>query len=112
MVKRYVPRRGDIVWLTFSPQAGHEQTGRRPAATISPKEYNAKVGLALFCPVTSQVKGYPFEGALPDECEVNGVILADQIKSLDFAARNAEFISHLPDDLLDELLGKIRTRVE
>ena len=112
MVKRYAPDRGDIVWLTFSPQAGHEQAGRRPAVAVSPIAYNAKVGLALFCPITSQVKGYPFEVALPEECDVGGVILADRIKSLDFAARNAEFIFHLPDDIVDELLGKIRTLVE
>lgn len=111
-MKRDVPRRGDVVWLTFSPQAGHEQSGRRPAVAVSPIAYNAKVGLALFCPITSQVKGYPFEVALPEECEVCGVILADQIKSLDFAARDAEFIFHLPDDALAELLGKIRTLVE
>ena len=112
MVRRYTPRRGDVVWLTFSPQAGHEQAGRRPAVAVSPKAYNGKVGLALFCPITSQVKGYPFEVALPEECDVGGAILADQIKNLDFAARNAEFIFHLPDDIENELLGKIRTLVE
>ena len=111
MVRRYTPRRGDVVWLTFSPQAGHEQAGRRPAVVISPEAYNAKVGLALFCPITSQVKGYPFEVALPEECDIGGVILADQIKSLDFAARDTEFIFHLPDGIVDELLGKIRTLV-
>ncbi|RKZ34057.1 endoribonuclease MazF [bacterium] len=112
MVRKYVPRRGDVVWLTFSPQAGHEQSGRRPAVAISPKPYNVKVGLALFCPITSQVKGYPFEVALPEGYNITGVILADQIKSLDFVARNAEFIFRLPDEILAELLGKIRTLVE
>jgi len=109
MVTNWTPRRGDVVWLTFSPTAGHEQAGRRPAVVISPEAYNAKVGLSLFCPVTSQVKGYPFEVALPEDCDVRGVILADQLKSLDFIARNIEFIFHLTDGKLDELLGKIRT---
>jgi len=112
MVRKWTPRRGDVVWLTFSPTAGHEQAGRRPAVVISPEAYNAKVGLALFCPITSQVKGYPFEVALPEDRDVRGVILADQIKSLDYAARKAEFVYHLPDDALAELLGKIRTLIE
>ena len=83
----YVPRRGDVVWLTFNPQAGHEQAGRRPAVVLSPNAYNAKVGLALLCPITSQVKGYPFEVLLPHGLPVSGAILADQIKSLDWQAR-------------------------
>jgi len=72
------PKRGDVVWLSFNPQAGHEQAGRRPAVVLSPEAYNARTGLALFCPVTSQVKGYPFEVAIPDNERVSGVILADQ----------------------------------
>jgi mRNA interferase MazF len=74
----YVPERGDLVWLMFTPQAGHEQAGRRPAMVLSPASYNGKVGLALFCPITSQVKGYPFEVALPEGCPISGVILAGQ----------------------------------
>ncbi len=85
----YVPSRGDVVWLTFNPQSGHEQAGRRPAVVLSPRAYNAKVGLAIFCPVTSKVKGYPFEVALPEGFAVQGVILADQVKSLDWRARRA-----------------------
>jgi len=112
MVTKWTPRRGDVVWLTFSPTSGHEQAGRRPAVVISPEAYNAKVGLALFCPITSQVKGYPFEVALPEDRDVRGVILADQIKSLDYAAREAEFVYHLPDDALAELLAKIRTLLD
>jgi len=80
--RRYVPRRGDIVWLSFTPQAGHEQAGRRPALVLSPSAYNRKVGLALFCPVTSRVKGYPFEVTVPKGLSVAGVVLADQVKSL------------------------------
>ncbi len=80
----YTPDRGDVVWLWFSPQAGHEQSGRRPAVVLSPAAYNGKVGLALVCPVTSQVKGYPFEVVMPAGLAVNGVALADQLKSLDW----------------------------
>ena len=86
MPRRYVPRRGDIVWLSFTPQAGHEQAGRRPALVLSPSAYNRKVGLALFCPVTSRVKGYPFEVTVPKGLSVAGVVLADQVKSLDWQA--------------------------
>jgi mRNA interferase MazF len=85
----YVPERGDVVWITFNPQAGHEQAGYRPAVVLSPKTYNGKVGLALLCPITSQIKGYPFEVEVPEGLSVNGVILSDQVKSLDWKARNA-----------------------
>ena len=97
----YVPERGDIVWITFNPQAGHEQAGRRPAVVLSPKAYNGKVGLALLCPITSQIKGYPFEVALPEGLPVGGVILSDQVKNLDWKARNAEKACSLPDEVSD-----------
>ena len=103
----YVPERGDLVWLTFNPQAGHEQAGRRPAVVLSPKDYNGKVGLALFCPITSQVKGYPFEVRLPEGLTVSGAILVDQVKSLDWQARQIEKISTLPAQTMQELLQKI-----
>lgn len=103
----YVPQRGDVVWLTFTPQAGHEQAGRRPAVVLSPLIYNAKVGLALLCPITSAVKGYPFEVKLPSGLPVSGVILADQIKSLDWQARDVEFICALPAAVMREVLQKI-----
>jgi mRNA interferase MazF len=102
----YVPACGDVVWLVFSPQAGHEQAGRRPAVVLSPKPYNGKVGLFLACPLTSQQKGYPFEVQLPPGLPVSGVILADQIKSLDWRARKAEFICSLPESTVNELLAK------
>jgi mRNA interferase MazF len=105
----YVPERGDLVWLTFNPQAGHEQAGCRPAVVISPAAYNGKVGLALFCPITSQVKGYPFEVALPEGLPISGVILADQVKSLDWQARQAGRISKLSDSMIQEVLVKIHT---
>ncbi|MCD5406882.1 MAG: endoribonuclease MazF [Desulfotomaculum sp.] len=100
MVKQYIPDRGDIIWLDFNPQAGHEQGGRRPALILSPALYNGKVGLALICPITKQIKGYPFEVKLPADCEVSGVILADQIKSHDWRVRKAEFICKVPVNII------------
>ena len=99
----YVPRRGDIVWLSFDPQAGHEQAGRRPAFVVSPEAYNRKTGLFLACPITSKIKGYPFEVALPEDLEVGGVILADQIKSLDWKARRAKFAAKADVRVIDEV---------
>lgn len=101
------PKRGDVVWLSFNPQAGHEQAGRRPAVVLSPEAYNARTGLALFCPVTSQVKGYPFEVVIPDNERVSGVILADQVKSLDWRVRQAEWIISLPAHTVEEVLAKL-----
>jgi mRNA interferase MazF len=102
------PDRGDVVWLAFNPQAGHEQAGRRPALVLSPAAYNEKVGLALLCPITNQVKGYPFEVAIPDGLGVTGVVLADQVKSLDWRARQADYIVTLPDHVINEVLQKLR----
>lgn len=97
---RYVPARGDAVWLVFDPQAGHEQAGRRPAVVISPVEYNERVGLGLFCPITSRIKGYPFEVSLPADLPVAGAVLSDQIKSLDWKARKAQHICRVPDEVM------------
>lgn len=104
-----VPERGDAIWLTFDPQAGHEQAGRRPAVVLSPAAYNRKVGLALLCPIINQVKDYPFEVKIPEGLPITGVILSDQIKSLDWRVRNATFIAHLPDGVVDEVLRKLNT---
>lgn len=106
MPRRYVPERGDIVWLTFDPQAGHEQAGRRPALVLSPRAYNIKAGLALICPITSQRKGYPFEVDLPNQ-RVTGVVLADQVRSLDWSARRAQKAARGSDETLLEVLAKI-----
>ncbi len=106
MATKYAPERGDIVWLTFDPQAGHEQAGRRPALVLSPKAYNTKTSLALICPITSQTKGYPFEVALANG-PVNGVILADQVRNLDWVARCAEKISSVSDEVISEVLAKL-----
>jgi mRNA interferase MazF len=105
----YVPARGDLVWLQFDPQAGREQAGRRPAIVLSPVSYNAKVGLALFSPITSQRKGYAFEVVLPAGGKITGVVLVDQLKSLDWRARKAEFIEHLPDRVTEDVLAKLET---
>jgi mRNA interferase MazF len=107
--QKYVPKCGDVVWITLNPQAGHEQAGRRPAVVLSPKSYNSKTGLAIFCPVTSQVKGYPFEVLLPQGIPVSGAILSDQVKSLDWRARNAELLCSLPDEITSEVLQKLNT---
>ncbi len=110
MVKKgYVPQRGDVVWITLNPQAGHEQAGRRPAVVLSPGAYNEKVELAILCPVTNQIKGYPFEVLLPDGLPVTGAILADQAKSLDWRARDAEWIGALPPRVVAEILQKLGT---
>ena len=106
---KYVPSRGDIIWITFNPQAGHEQAGRRPGIVLSPQKYNARAGLALICPITSHVKGYPFEVRLPDKLPVHGVVLADQIRSLDWRARQAEKAGVLPSEVFDDILAKAKT---
>ena len=105
----YVPRRGDVVWVTLNPQTGHEQAGRRPAVVLSPVAYNGKVGLAILCPITNQIKGYPFEVLLPPGMAVSGAILADQVKSLDWRARDAEWICTLPGETVNEVLQKLGT---
>ena len=105
----YVPSRGDAVWISFNPQAGHEQAGRRPAIVVSPAEYNRKVGLAIFCPITNQIKGYPFEVVIPTGLRVRGAVLSDQAKSLDWKVRDSELIFRLPTSVIDEVLKKLKT---
>jgi mRNA interferase MazF len=112
VVDDYAPARGDVVWLDFDPQAGREQSGRRPALVLSPETYNRRVGLALCCPITSQVKGYPFEVALPPGLELAGVVLADQLKSLDWRRRRASFAASLPEETVDEVRAKALTLLE
>jgi mRNA interferase MazF len=103
---KYVPGRGDLIWLSFDPQAGREQAGRRPAVVISPASYNGKTQLAICCPITSITKGYPFEVPIPAGLPIRGVILSDQLKSFDWNVRQAEFIVALPVDALREVLRK------
>lgn len=109
MAAPHVPDRGDIVWVDFDPQAGHEQAGRRPALIVSPRSYNQKVGLVLLCPITNRRKGYPFEVPLPEAIKVEGVVLADQIKSMDWHARHAEFWCKAPMATVLEVIGKAQS---
>ena len=104
-----VPERGDAVWMDFNPQIGHEQAGRRPAIVLSPRAYNDVVGLVIVCPITNRKKGYPFEVDIPDGCSITGVILADQVKSLDWRARNATRVGKFPSQTLIETLELLDT---
>lgn len=101
------PDPGDLVWLEFSPRSGHEQSGRRPTLALSPRRYNGKVGLGLFCPVTTHAKGYPFEVPLPPGLGIQGVVLADQVKSLDWRSRRARKAGRVPPAILEEVLAKV-----
>jgi len=105
--RRYVPERGDFVWLDFTPQAGHEQRGPRPALVLSPATYNGKVGLAVCCPITSQIKGYPFEVLVPEGLKIGGAVLSDQVKTLDWRVRKARFVGRAPAALVDEVTAKL-----
>ncbi len=109
MAGPHVPDRGDIVWVDFDPQAGHEQVGRRPALIVSPISYNRKVGLVLLCPITGQRQGSPFEVPLPQGLKVAGVVLADQLKSMDWRARRAEFCCRAPAPTVLDAIGKAQS---
>lgn len=103
------PERGDFVWISFDPQAGHEQAGVRPAIVLSPSAYNRRVGLALVCPITNQCKGYPFEVVIPDGEAIHGLVLADQVKSLDWKARGIRVAGKAPQGVVLETLDKLAT---
>lgn len=105
----YVPAKGDLIWITLDPQAGHEQAGRRPAVVLSDTDYNVRSGLLIACPITSRVKNYRYEVAIPAGFQTTGVVLADQIKNLDWRARRADFIEKGSDDLLLQVLAKLGT---
>jgi mRNA interferase MazF len=108
----FVPERGDVVMVMLNPQVWYEQSGARPAVIISPANYNEKVGLALLCPIASEVKGYPFEVLIPEGLPVAGAVLSDRVKSLDWRARKAEWICRLPASSVNEILGKLRSVLE
>jgi mRNA interferase MazF len=108
VARAYVPEAGDLVWLTFDPQAGHEQRGRRPALILSPRSYNSKARLALACPITSHVKGYPFEVPLPPGPKISGVVLADHVKNLDWQARHIAFEAKAPADVVTDVRERLR----
>ncbi|MEW5945620.1 MAG: type II toxin-antitoxin system PemK/MazF family toxin [bacterium] len=105
--KSWNPDRGDVVRISMNPQAGHEQAGRRPALVLSPAAYNGKTRLAILCPITHQVKGYPFEVPIPSGLKISGVVLADQAKSLDWKARKAELLCRLPEDVVETTLKRL-----
>lgn len=111
MPRLSAPRRGDVVWISLTPQAGREQAGRRPAVVVSPAAYNARVGLAILCPITSRVKGYPFEVPIPGGLPVSGAILSDQVKSLDWKVRQARFLCTLPEPTVSAVLLKLATLI-
>ena len=109
---RFVPERGYEAWITLNPQAGHEQAGRRPAVVLSPAAYNKKVGLALLCPITSQVKDYPFKAMVPPGLKVQEAVLSDHVKCLDWRARNVTFICKLPASFVPGVLAELNTLLE
>lgn len=109
--KRYIPEKGDLVWLEFNPQAGHEQNGHRPAICISQKLYNQKTGMALFCPVTSQIKGYPFEVVLTGH-SINGCILSDQVKNLDYNQRKCTYIEKASPLEISQVVENLKLMIE
>lgn len=107
MAHPYCPKRGDVVWISFSPHAGHEQAGHRPALTLSHESYNRKTGLALFCPITSKAKGYPFEVPLPPGQKISGVVLSDQVRNFDWQVRKAQFVGKAPAATLADVLSRL-----
>ena len=108
----YCPKRGDVVWISFNPQAGHEQAGHRPALVLSPQSYNRKVGLVILCPLTNQIKGYPFEVRIPNGLKASGAVLADQVKSMDWCARGASLLCRVPEETVREVLNKVGTLLD
>jgi mRNA interferase MazF len=102
----FIPERGDFVWINFNPQAGHEQAGKRPALVLSPREYNEKTKLMIACPITSNVKGYPFEVTVKGK-HIDGVVLSDQVKNLDWRVRRVSFIETASETVLNEVQYKL-----
>jgi mRNA interferase MazF len=112
MARRYIPQRGDLVWLQFDPQAGHEQRGLRPTLVVSSTIYNEKTGLALFCPITNQAKGYPFEVLLPPGLKVTGAVLSDHVKNLDWQVRQAKKIAVAPESVVEAVVDRISALIK
>ncbi len=108
----HAPDRGEVIWLDFDPQAGHEQAGRRPALVLSPAAYNRPSGLALLCPITSKPKGYPYEVAIPAGLPVAGVVLADQVKNLDWRERRSALLGRVPAEVVEDVLEKLLTLLD
>ena len=112
MTALYCPKRGDVIWISFNPRAGHEQAGHRPALVLSPQSYNRKVGLAILCPLTTHLKGYPFEVRIPDGLKASGAVLSDQVKSMDWRARKASLLCSLPETTVRQVLNKVGTLLD
>ena len=110
MVKEYIPKKGDLVILTFDPSAGHEQQGRRPALIISNEVFNRHVGLAIACPITNSDRNFPFHVEV-DSDKLTGFIMTEQIKSIDYKARKVKFVEKVSDDVMDKVLGIIESVV-
>ena len=108
----YVPQRGDVIQINFTPQVGREQGGRRPALVLSSSSYNRRVGLLIACPITNQAKGYPYEVSIPDGLDVTGVVLADAAKSSDWRGRSAEFVCEMPAAVVAEVLDRLISLIE
>lgn len=107
----YVPDRGDVVWLNFDPQSGREQAGHRPALVLSPAAYNSRTGLMVVCPITSRVKGYPFEVPVLGDPGISGAVLADHVKSVDWKARRAKKKGQLSPPVVRQVLGKLHALI-
>ena len=105
--KKYIPNRGDIVWLDFNPRTGREQAGHRPAIVISPKEFNILSSLVFVCPITSKVKGFSFEVLLPEEMQTQGVVLIHHLRSVDWKTRGIKFIEKVPMSVIEEICAKL-----
>ena len=112
MAQGNVPKRGDLVWISFDPQAGYEQAGHRPALVLSPEQYNDKTNYVIVCPITSTIKGYPFEVILPDGLGVSGAVLSDQVKSLDRNARHIRIVDSAPDSVVIDVQAKLNTLLD
>lgn len=108
MVEKYIPQKGDLVILTFDPQAGHEQQGRRPALIISNSLFNERVGLAIACPITNTDRNFPFHIAVNNE-HLSGFIMSEQVKSIDYTARKVKFVAKVDDEILNHVLGLVET---
>jgi mRNA interferase MazF len=107
VAREYLPDAGDLIWIDFTPQAGREQAGRRPGLVLSPASYNAKTSLAIVCPVTSHVKGYPFEVVLPGGAKLQGAVLSDHLKSLDWRQRHAERAGKAPEAVMEQVRARL-----
>lgn len=104
-MSKYIPKKGDFIIVTFDPQSGHEQKGRRPALVISNTLFNKHTGLAIVCPITNTYRNFPFHVKIPDQCSLSGYLMVEQVKSIDFVSRKVKFVEKAPLSILNEVLG-------